>query len=286
MKFDNKAWLTLYDPDYLDNGYLYHFTNIESAIKILNNGTLKFSKLSYANDTLESKPKIIFLGLENYKDAIELRKHVVELNTNMLQLLCFTMDYPKRSEDVSDSIKYGDYSGRGFSLPRMWAQYAENNLGICLVFKRKAISQLIKNTLGSSLIYEDKIEYKNQFQEVEIDSSISKNLLEVIKLHKSLVAKSLSSLDFFKNNKELVKYCYFSKLDDWRSENEYRFLAFGDEDYLIKDIDSALSGVIIGEKMSPENQRIISFFCENICEVKQITFTCNGCNLINIRSEE
>ncbi len=24
MKIDNKAWLTLYDPDYVDNKYFYH----------------------------------------------------------------------------------------------------------------------------------------------------------------------------------------------------------------------------------------------------------------------
>lgn len=97
--------------------------------------------------------------------------------------------------------------------------------------------------------------------------------------------KSLSSLDFLKSSIELVKYCYFSKLDDWEGENEYRFWAFGDDDYFINNIDTALSGVIIGEKMSMENQKIISFFCEDICEVKQITFTCNGCNLINIHNE-
>lgn len=62
MKIDNKAWLTLYDPDY--------FTSIDSAIKILYNGTLKFSKLNRTNDTLESKPKINFNGLSNKNDII------------------------------------------------------------------------------------------------------------------------------------------------------------------------------------------------------------------------
>lgn len=92
MKIDNKAWLTLYDPDYADNQYLYHFTSIDSAIKILYNGTLKFLKLNRTNDTLESKPKINFNGLSNKNDIIILRKHITELNNNMLQLLCFTMD--------------------------------------------------------------------------------------------------------------------------------------------------------------------------------------------------
>lgn len=129
MKIDNKAWLTLYDPDY--------FTSIDSAIKILYNGTLKFSKLNRTNDTLESKPKINFNGLSNKNDIIILRKHITELNNNMLQLLCFTMNYTKKNDMVNDTIRYSDYSGRGFSLPRMWAQYAKNNLGICLVFKKQ-----------------------------------------------------------------------------------------------------------------------------------------------------
>lgn len=285
MKIDNKAWLTLYDPDYVDNKYFYHFTSVDSAIKILDNGTLKFSKLNRTNDTLESKPKINFSGLSEKDDIIALRKHITELNNNMLQLLCFTMDYPKKNDLVNDTIKYGDYSGRGFSLPRMWAQYAKNNLGICLVFKKAILSKLIQESLGSSLIYSNEITYFNQFNEFDIDMKTSERLLDRIRQHNSLLEKSLSSLDFLKSNIELVKYCYFSKLDDWKGENEYRFLALGDDDYFIKKIDKALSGVIIGEKMPAENQKIISFFCEDICEVKQITFTCNGCNLINIHNE-
>lgn len=285
MKIDNRAWLTLYDPDYNDDEYLYHFTSIDAATKILYDESLKFSKLCRTNDTLESKPKIFFEGLSNKQDVFDLRRHIMELNNDMLQLLCFTMDYAKLDSNVNDKTKYSDYSGRGFSLPRMWAQYARNNSGVCMVFKRKEIIRLIKKSLGISLIHLNKITYYDQFKEFPMGKEISERLLARIRKNNSILEKGLTSLDFLKENIDLVMYCYFSKLDDWKGENEYRFLALGDEEYIIDGIANALRGVIIGEKMSPENQKIISFFCDDICEVKQITFTCNGCNLVNIRND-
>lgn len=282
MKIDNKAWLTLYDSDYVEERYFYHFTNIDSAIKILNSRSLKFSKLNRTNDTLEAKPKININGLTEKNEIIALRKYITELNNNMLQLLCFTIDNPKRNVEVNDTTKYSDYSGRGFSSPRMWAQYATNNLGVCLVFNKEKLSKLIKDSLDIFLIHSGKITYFDQFNEFYLDAEISRRLLDRIRQNNNFLETNIFSLDFLRNNIDLVKYCYFAKLDDWKSENEYRFLAFGVNDFFIKDIDKALSGVIIGEKMTEENQKIVSFFCEYICEVKQITFTCNGCNLINI----
>ena len=41
--------------------------------------------------------------------------------------------YDVKLHTNSEKIKYNDYTGRGFSLPRMWAQYANNNDGVCFV---------------------------------------------------------------------------------------------------------------------------------------------------------
>ena len=41
IEYDKQAWITLFDKEYKDNQYLYHYTDILKAIKILNTDSLK-----------------------------------------------------------------------------------------------------------------------------------------------------------------------------------------------------------------------------------------------------
>lgn len=282
MRIDNEAWNTLYDETFSKEKYLYHFTNINNAVKILFFGQLKFSKISHANDPLESKPKLNVNDKDNRVNILEAIRHFQEVNRKYLRMLCFTRDKRKPDKIVDDFTLYTDYSGRGFALPRMWAQYSENNRGVCLVFERKRIIKLISNELKNNLLHHGKISYISQFDKYSGEMGEIGNLLEAIKKYSDSVQQGLYDISFFKNNLRFVKYNYFSKLDDWSGENEYRFLAFGSEDYYIDNITEALSGVIIGEKTEEQNESIIKMFCKDICEVKKITFTYNGCMLKNI----
>ena len=130
MKICNEAWHTIFNPDFCEDKYLYHFTDIEKTIKILYGNALRFSKISTTNDTLESKPKIQSAHKDS-KDIFEAINHLASINKNYLQLLCFTKDLNGTEDSPKGSQVLTDYSGRGFSLPRMWAQYARNNTGIC-----------------------------------------------------------------------------------------------------------------------------------------------------------
>ena len=61
-----------------------------------------------------------------------------------------------------------------------------------------------------------------------------------------------------------------------------RFLSYGESDYFIKNIEDALIGIVVGENIEPANENIVKILCNNICEVKKITFTYKGCQLTNI----
>lgn len=94
--------------------------------------------------------------------------------------------------------------------------------------------------------------------------------------------QGFADLDFLRSNLDFVKYNYFCKLDDWSGENEYRFFSYGESDYFIKDITDALIGIVVGENIEPANENIIKILCNNVCEVKKITFTYKGCQLTHI----
>lgn len=93
-------------------------------------------------------------------------------------------------------------------------------------------------------------------------------------------------VSFLKKNENFTKHNYFTKLKDWENENEFRILAYGDDDFYIPQIKEAIVGIVIGEQIKSNNEKIINIFCKNICEVKKINFTYNGCMLDNIYNKE
>lgn len=282
MKIYNEAWLTIYDSNFSRDRYLYHFTDVEKFVKIIYGKSLKFSKISKTNDTLESKPKI-FEWDQNTNDLYEIIKHFRDINQDYLQLLCFTRDIRKINNVPTGKSLYIDYSGRGFALPRMWAQYSKNNTGVCLVFDKTELIHLIEKRLGLSLIHHGAINYISKFQHYKVNfDELSSLIKRINEYQKSRMQQGFADLDFLRSNLDFVKYNYFCKLDDWSGENEYRFLSYGESDYFIKDITDALIGIVVGENIEPANENIIKILCNNVCEVKKITFTYKGCQLTHI----
>lgn len=281
MKNQHFVWLTLFDEQLFNpRKYLYHYTDINKATKIIYNGSLKFSKISNTNDTLESKPRIG--DDKKYSNCIEQFK---ELNRNYVQLLCFSMDsivdLKKIKFEVTDKIRYTDFSGRGFALPRMWAQYANNNSGVCLIFDRKLLTDLIENQLGTNFIVGESIKYISQFDEYPFATQREQIIANLLNDVKNLKSKPITS-HFLKTHLEFIKYNYFSKLDDWAAEKEFRFLAYGKKEYFINNILDSLVGVVIGEKTEDSDLEILKFLVDEYSDIKRISFTFNGCKLVNI----
>lgn len=278
MNIDNNAWLTLYQKEFNRTNYIYHFTSIEKAILILYGDSLRFSKTTSLNDTLEAKPKIS----SSDKDFNAIFNCLKKMNDEYIQLLCFSKDSEKHLE-TSNNIKYfSDYKGRGFALPRMWAQYAHDNDGVCFVFNKEKLSEIIKNTLHNCLIKNSDVKYISQFE--DLDFNYKK--LDFLKDQDIEIINSINIAQFLKEHEEYTEYNYFYKLDDWSNENEYRFLAFSNEELYIKNMKRAIVGIVIGERIKPSDEKIIKYFVDDICEIKKISFTYNGCLLQNIYNEE
>lgn len=106
---------------------LYHFTNFESALKIIESKTLLFNPLKRMNDINELYRPLAFQpGLLSIESE--------EKMTSMI--------YSHQQISLSR-----DYRGKkGFDIPAMWGHYADNGHGVCLVFdKNKLLKTLFRS---------------------------------------------------------------------------------------------------------------------------------------------
>ncbi len=133
---------------------LYHYTSFESAIKIIETKTLRFSKLEAMNDINEAYRSIF------YGEGLPITKIDVENALKEYQQLSLTMD---------------DESTPGYSISAMWGHYANKGCGVCLVFDFNEIKRLV-NTDKSSWCR--KINYSKSFDGsiAVIDNDIHKFL--------------------------------------------------------------------------------------------------------------
>ncbi len=216
MAFD--IWRPLYIDNFDYDKYLYHYTNIETAIKIIYTNNLLFSSISKTNDTSESKLKIVFeqknvTDKDKYKETVDEISEYFNKNTQIVQLLCFSMDAKLCKRDREKYIssmgtkdRYYDVSGRGFALPRMWAQYANNNEGVCFIFNRKKLIELIERKIAFTKCAP--VRYEKFFNRYVIDAERMDILYDKI----SMVANgSLTLLDMIQKDDDFLTYNFFEK---------------------------------------------------------------------------
>lgn len=135
------VWKPIYADAFDSNKYLYHYTSAETAIKIIHSDNLLFSGINKTNDTSEAKMRLYFthgniVNTEQYHKKVNAISKYFKQYKDFVQLLCFSMDTRvnetarKKYAATASSKKdiYYDVTGRGFALPRMWAQYAQNNV--------------------------------------------------------------------------------------------------------------------------------------------------------------
>ncbi len=288
-------WKPLYLDDFSFDKYLYHYTNIEKAIKIIHSNSLLFSPINKTNDTSESKMRLCFqvsnnTTQEEYTEEVTAITNYFNQYSQVVQLLCFSTDAKinkiqrnKYLASIGEKDKYYDVSGRGFALPRMWAQYAENNEGVCFVFNRAKLLDAVAKRVA---LYKcDPVAYKMFFDKYIITENQRKTLYNKVSM---MVNGGLTLLDMIQNDKDFLKYNFFEKLNDWENEHEYRIIALIDNKTCpekrlsINKMSSFLEGIVIGEKMDQAYEETIKMLVKsskNNIEVKRINFDSRICKI-------
>ncbi len=274
------SWITLFDDEFNDELLLYHYTSFNTACKILDGNTFKFSNLSLTNDPVESKPKITARSDSAKKNLATVLSHFEKVNKNNLKLLCFSKD-TKINDEIKKSNKnvLRDYTGRGFSLPRMWAQYGDNNRGVCfIVNKKKLLHDIDKKALyRNRIIYYDDVLYRSFFSPYYIKNEELKDLTEYFSTENILL-----DFQFIKDNINFIKFNYFCKAKDWEHENEFRILGFNSGEITINYVSNYIEGIIIGENMDDTNSKLIYLLNDNKKPLYRIKFNFDASILENV----
>ena len=231
--------------------YLYHYTSVENAlIYILPQKRLRFSPLNKTNDPQEASAH--YFSLRTPEDERiagseeELNKltdlifsdEFSDLLRKNIRVLCFSQDVLPQCYDFFD---FGEYTGRGFAKPRMWAQYSERSVngGVCLVLDKKKLIERFDERFNCFFHQKGEIHYGIQ------DCNRAKCYLEAYQFIASsqLFYNIFSELE--NRKQQYSEFYYFYKHNDWKDESEYRLLVESHQDEYI-ELDGILDTIILG----------------------------------------
>lgn len=223
-------------------GCLFHYTKGATACgKILQNHKIRFSNIEALRDPFENRLLRVNAGggagtSDEMESADRRAWQVIDVQLRLIaeaRIACFSAD----SEDSGPSATN---HGRGWASASMWEHYGENHAGVCLAFDQRKLHEAIQQHCVSLKIAEPVHEPVNYLDEAHegfppIQIGVDDSADEVLR--------------------KRVRDMFFSKLPDWSSEREYRFVLLGVEstrenrqngDYV--DFGDALLAVILGAK--------------------------------------
>jgi hypothetical protein len=257
--------------------YLYHFTTHTTALEhIFPNQTIRFSPFSKTNDPRESKDWNFTFHSKtepsDYRELISLQNEFNKTLKAHTKILCFARDVPLKDEWINWL-----HPGRGFSRPRMWAQYAGNHQGVCLVFDKQKLNRVIhENLKQKDHIYNGAVDYN-----ISNYHAFSLNLDEI---------KSKGFEEYIKNHLATNhKHLFLEKNNDWKDEAEYRWILFNKEntDYEYVKYKDALVAIILGIDFPPVYEIIIQSYCEKFnIHATRVYWENGGARIIPIYNPE
>lgn len=217
---------------------LYHYTTAQKGLAhLLGSGTLRLSPFTSMNDPREAKEWTVTVATSDPEyGGVDLNEITRDFNLELkrkIKVACFTADVvpQKRAESLLD---------RGWAHPRMWAYYAANHAGLCIVFRRDKLLALFERAYETTgTVLSGMVRYSD-------DDALGSR------------AFMLNAADVRRRGMEVVlsehaqKYgrdLFFTKLTDWASENEFRLLVQGrDSEPAYLEVEDALVGVCVGHQ--------------------------------------
>jgi hypothetical protein len=140
------------------------------------------------------------------------------------RIICFSQNY-----DVNG------FGQEGTNHPAMWAHYADNSNGVCIVIDKEAFIAKNKNILEKHFCKFEDVEYSlfNTPNDEQIDF------------------KAETPEEFIMKNWQAL---FFLKHKDWENEDEHRLFIMDYEGKL--SIDGCIKYIVLGRKLFLDNTRI------------------------------
>ena len=203
------------------DGALFHFTSWENFQLIMNDLSLLPSSLGNLNDLNEANINNMNMN-DNFMVMYDAEKYIKE----RCRLLCFTQNY-----------EINGIGQEGTNHPAMWAHYADNSNGVCIVVDK---AEFIKRN------WQILEAHFHQFEDVSYSIFNTPD-------HEEIDYKAEMPKEFIKNN---WKGLFFLKHKDWENEDEHRLLIM---DYEGKfSIDGCIKYIVLGRKLFLDRDKIKS----------------------------
>ena len=237
--------------EYNNDTFLFHYTSLDACCSIIESKQLRMGNLANTNDPLEfcGFPSPCFIGDIETSDMAKKfseNQEAQNLRNKAIRILCFCQDftYEELKEGKYTQIFAANFLNKGWARVRMWAQYADNHKGACLVFDKAKFQQQFKKLEKDDVrLKEQKITYTNIFADFE-----SIMTLEITEVD---IEKDFS--EFYLDEKRLS--FLFRKCEDFHDENEYRFCIIDKtlqslDEIVSIDIGNSLKAVVLGARVS------------------------------------
>jgi len=202
----------------LDGNSLYHFTKFDNFMLIISSMSLRSSKVCKMNDINEARIH------SDVWDSISGLVKTTEYLREKCSLICFSSDF-----------KRGTLIQKGFNHPAMWAHYADDGNGVCLVLDKNELISLNKDKMASPLSKPYKVKYR-YVSEPKVNP---------------LNKKYTTASDFVQL---FYKELFFKKNIDWKNETEERVVFESPEVFL--NIKGAIKYIILGAKSINDDSKL------------------------------
>ena len=263
-----------------------HYTKAKTLLKILDTKKLRISRFKFTNDPRESKDRnaaIVWLTNESHssygdqttgqikkgrssllsnsdqegKTATQISRIANEIALEEWKVLCVTLNRPQRTvRHIQDEV-YNHSISPGYSRPRMWAQYAENHSGACIIFDASKLNTIIHRTLESRCrIFQGRVAYN--YKSLVFNTISMKYLQANIEMEK--LTEELRR-HYIINYKET----FLVKHPDWRDEAEYRWILYTRrKSNLYIPIENSIKAILVGIDFPKHYEPRLIEYCKEL----------------------
>ena len=243
---------------------LFHYTKTSIAIEhILHTKKFKLSLLKDTNDPREYQFKLFnVMGWSLDRDTTpKLLNEAQTVIDRILRHECKVMGFCSNNKPTlilnnGSSIEDEHVCSSGWSKSRMWSQYGQNHYGICLVFSKNELENVLNKKKSQIRDFKASyVQYSQQERIVWSAITLNGNRLE------SEGVEEYSFNHVIENSEEL----FFRKHIDYRDEAEFRVVVFDPNkklEYL--DINSSIKCVIVGDRTPEAYIPFINQMCADL----------------------
>lgn len=228
---------------------IYHYTTRAAALEyILPTGTLRLGSLGLTNDPRETKHwgfqfapiPVVSVATLDPNLLTHLQHAANRLRTQEWWALCATIDDTDLREPRNDRLDLTHFK-YGHARARMWAQYAENHRGVCLVLDGAALHEAVVTAAQDVPVFHGAVSYADEWDREHLKRRLSALTLDAIGLSTGNIEHGL--------RQHLRTHCdalFLEKSKDWETEQEFRWLVNGTSGPYFVDISRALRTVVVG----------------------------------------